>query len=148
MSNTAMSQCLTQKEPVRYTNKLTKRPTDTKLQRILAVDKKIRQHITRKPTAVSFVTGEFARFRGEIASWKKTEICTSPSLRSTHIATRPESIAPPMHALSSSCTDLWLYRSCIPTDPEGLRNFRKVKERTETGRREGGVRRGWHHLQN
>jgi len=36
-----MSQCLTQKEPVRYTNKLIKKTTDTKLQRILAVNKKI-----------------------------------------------------------------------------------------------------------
>ena len=38
--HTAMSQCLTQKEPVRYTNKLIKKTTDTRLQRILAVDKK------------------------------------------------------------------------------------------------------------
>ena len=35
-----MSQWLTQKEPVRYTNKLIKKTTDTKLQRILAVNKK------------------------------------------------------------------------------------------------------------
>jgi len=35
-----MSQCLTQKELVRYTNKLIKKTTDTKLQRILAVNKK------------------------------------------------------------------------------------------------------------
>jgi len=39
-SDTAMSQCLTQKEPVRYTNKRIKKTTDTKLQRILAVNKK------------------------------------------------------------------------------------------------------------
>ena len=31
---------LTQKEPVKYINKLIKKTTDTKLQRILAVDKK------------------------------------------------------------------------------------------------------------
>jgi len=37
---TAMSQCLTQKEPVKYTDKLIKSTTDTKLQRILAVNKK------------------------------------------------------------------------------------------------------------
>ena len=36
----AMSHCLTQKEPVRYTNKLIKKTTDTKLQRILAVNQK------------------------------------------------------------------------------------------------------------
>ena len=36
----AMSQCLTQKEPVRYTNKLIKKTTVTKLQRRLAVNKK------------------------------------------------------------------------------------------------------------
>jgi len=36
----AMSQCLTQKEPVRYTNKLIKKTTVTKLQRLLAVNKK------------------------------------------------------------------------------------------------------------
>ena len=35
--HTAMSQCLTQKEPVIYTNKLIKKTTDTKL----AVNKKI-----------------------------------------------------------------------------------------------------------
>jgi len=38
--HTAMSQCLTQKEPVKYTDKLIKKTTDTKLQRILAVNKK------------------------------------------------------------------------------------------------------------
>ena len=36
-----MSQWLTQKEPVRYTNKLIKKTTDTKLQRILAVTKNL-----------------------------------------------------------------------------------------------------------
>ena len=35
--HTAMSQCLTQKEPVTYTNKLIKNTADTNLQRILAV---------------------------------------------------------------------------------------------------------------
>ena len=35
-----MSQRLTQKEPVRYTNKLIKKTTDYKLQIILAVNKK------------------------------------------------------------------------------------------------------------
>jgi len=38
--HTAISQCLTRKEPVRYTNKLIKKTTDTKLQRILAVNQK------------------------------------------------------------------------------------------------------------
>jgi len=38
--HTAKTQCLTQKEPVKYTNKLIKKTTDTKLQRILAVNKK------------------------------------------------------------------------------------------------------------
>jgi len=36
--HTAMSQCLTWKEPDKYTNKLIKKTTDTKLQRILAVN--------------------------------------------------------------------------------------------------------------
>ena len=36
-----MSQWLTQKEPVRYTNKLIKKTTDTKLQKILAVNKNL-----------------------------------------------------------------------------------------------------------
>jgi len=34
--HTAKSQCLTLKDPVKYTNKLIKKTTDTKLQRILA----------------------------------------------------------------------------------------------------------------
>ena len=38
--HTAMSLYLTQKEPVRYINKPVKKTTDTKLQRILAVNKK------------------------------------------------------------------------------------------------------------
>jgi len=35
-----MSQCLTQKEPVRYTNEVIKKTADAKLQSILAVNKK------------------------------------------------------------------------------------------------------------
>jgi len=38
--HTAMSQCLAQKEPVRYTNKLIKKTTNTKVQRILPVNEK------------------------------------------------------------------------------------------------------------